>query len=307
MLASRARASAHPPEPASRTAPRRGHRGCSPASSRSSATVVAVEQLSDAARLTIRGSVVKPEDAEHGASIAVNGVCLTVVDHDSDWFTADVMAETLRPVQPWSAAGGVPGQPRATRAVVRPARRPPGAGARRRRGADLVAREPGDHWEVVRVELPAELARYVVEKGSVTVDGVSLTVWGGSPRTGVDASWFEVSLIPTALELTALGREEPGDPGELKGRRGREVRRTTADTAGVSAGVGAGGGDAVMTQVRLEAGSRTPWPRCRRPAVVVVDDEDRENEGDLIFAASWPPPSCWGSSSGTPPASSASR
>jgi riboflavin synthase len=74
----------------------------------------------------------------------------------------------------------------------------------------ILARSPAEHWEVVRIGLPVELARYVVEKGSITVDGISLTV------SGLGDDWFEVSLIPTTRELTTLGQARPGTPVNLE-------------------------------------------------------------------------------------------
>ena len=147
----------------------------------------------------------------HGASIAVNGVCLTVVEHGDGEFTADVMQETLDRSSLGALVGRVAGQPRA-----------PGH-ARRRGSADTSSRAtstaparsstrtPSEHWEVVRVSLPDDLGRYVVEKGSVTVDGVSLTVVEAAATTG-----SRVSLIPTTLELTTLGAKGVGDPVNLE-------------------------------------------------------------------------------------------
>ncbi|MBO3745481.1 riboflavin synthase [Streptosporangiaceae bacterium NEAU-GS5] len=170
--------------------------------------VVAVEPHADAARLTVRGKKVT-SDAAHGDSIAVNGVCLTVADVTDDAFTADVMRETL--VR--SSLGAlVPGSPVNLERAVR---------ADQRLGGHIVqghvdgtgvvlSREPAEHWEVVRLSLPEGLGRYVVEKGSITVDGVSLTV------VEVDDVSFAVSLIPTTLALTTLGRKQPGDPVNLE-------------------------------------------------------------------------------------------
>ncbi|MBU3751813.1 MAG: riboflavin synthase [Mycobacterium sp.] len=171
--------------------------------------IVAVEPLVDAARLTIRGPLVTA-DARHGDSIAVNGVCLTVVDVVPEGrFTADVMAETLNRS---SLARVSPGS------VVNLER---AAAVNGRLGGHIVqghvdgtgtviSRTPSPHWEVVRIGLPAALSRYVVEKGSITVDGVSLTV------SAVDRDWFEVSLIPTTLALTTLGRAAAGTPVNLE-------------------------------------------------------------------------------------------
>ena len=79
--------------------------------------------------------------------------------------------------------------------------------------ATIVSRDPQEHWEVVRVGLPAGLARYIVHKGSVTVDGISLTV------SGIGDDWFEVSLIPETLKRTTLGTEAAGRRGQPRGRR----------------------------------------------------------------------------------------
>ncbi|WP_433184833.1 riboflavin synthase [Actinoallomurus sp. CA-150999] len=170
--------------------------------------VVALEPAADSARLTVRGPLVV-SDAVHGASIAVNGVCLTVTDVKDDAFTVDVMKETL---DRSSLAGLKPGSPVNLERPVRPTDR---LGGHIVQGhvdgvGRVVSREPGDRWEVVTVELPPQLARYVVEKGSITVDGVSLTV----VEARDDA--FTIALIPTTLELTTLGRKGPGDPVNLE-------------------------------------------------------------------------------------------
>ncbi|MFJ3902484.1 riboflavin synthase [Streptomyces sp. NPDC090025] len=170
--------------------------------------VVSVEQLTDASRFRLRGPVVT-EGARHGDSIAVNGVCLTVVEHGDGEFTADVMAETLKR----SSLGALETGSRVN------LERPMAVGGRL--GGHIVQghvdgtgtilrREPSEHWEVVTVGLPAALARYVVEKGSITVDGVSLTV------VEVGDDWFTISLIPTTLALTTLGIKQPGAPVNLE-------------------------------------------------------------------------------------------
>ncbi len=162
--------------------------------------------LADAARLTLRGVVVTA-DAGHGASIAVNGVCLTVAELLPDGqFTADVMAETLNRSN--LGALQVGSRVNLERAAAVNSRlsghivqgHVDGTG-------QVVARTPSEHWDVVRIEMPAAVARYVVEKGSITVDGISLTVsgLGAEPR-----DWFEVSLIPTTRELTTLGSAPVG-------------------------------------------------------------------------------------------------
>jgi riboflavin synthase len=165
--------------------------------------VVALEPGADSARLALRGPLVT-SDAVHGASIAVNGVCLTVVEHGDGQFTVDVMAETLGR----SSLGGLrPGdRVNLERAMAANSR----FGGHVVQGhvdgtAEILERVPGDRWEVVRFSLPADLARYVVEKGSITVDGVSLTV------SAVDDRSFSVSLIPTTLALTTLGHKGVGD------------------------------------------------------------------------------------------------
>lgn len=170
--------------------------------------VVALHREGDSARLTVRGPLVVA-DAVHGASIAVNGVCLTVVDVKDDAFTVDVMKETL---DRSSLAGLAAGSPVNLERPVRPADR---LGGHIVQGhvdgvGRIVSREPGERWDVVTIELPAGLARYVVDKGSITVDGISLTV----VEARDDA--FTVALIPTTLELTTLGRKRPGDPVNLE-------------------------------------------------------------------------------------------
>ncbi|WP_309114848.1 riboflavin synthase [Saccharothrix sp.] len=165
--------------------------------------VVAVADLPDAARVTIKGPVVT-SDAKHGDSIAVNGVCLTVVDVVDGAFTADVMRETLRR----SSLAKVTEGDRVN--LERAAALGQRIGGHIVQGhvdgtGTVLAREKAEHWEVVHIGLPPGLARYVVEKGSITVDGVSLTV------VSVSEDQFSVSLIPTTLELTTLGRRAPGD------------------------------------------------------------------------------------------------
>ncbi|MFI6450726.1 riboflavin synthase [Streptosporangium amethystogenes] len=170
--------------------------------------IAGIEQLADAARLSIRGRTVT-SDAGHGDSIAVNGVCLTVVDVADEVFTADVMKETLDR----SSLGALrPGSPVNLERAVRADQRLGGhivQGHVDGTGV-LLSREPGEHWEVVRVSLPPDLDRYVVEKGSITVDGISLTV------VSVGSGGFTVSLIPTTLRLTTLGAKRPGDPVNLE-------------------------------------------------------------------------------------------
>jgi len=171
-------------------------------------SVVAVEPQGDAVRLRIRGPVVA-SDAVHGASIAVNGVCLTVVDHGDGEFTADVMQETLDR----SSLGGLDAGSRVN--LERPVTPEARLGGHLVQGhvdgtGVILERIPSEHWEVVRVSLPDDLGRYVVEKGSITVDGVSLTVVEAARDS------FTVSLIPTTLGLTTLGTTTIGDPVNLE-------------------------------------------------------------------------------------------
>jgi riboflavin synthase len=170
--------------------------------------VTAIEHLADSCRFRLRGPLVT-EDAKHGDSIAVNGVCLTVVEHTAGEFTADVMAETLKR----SSLGALTTGSRVN--LERPMVLGGRLGGHLVQGhvdgtGTIVARTPGEGWELVRISLPAELARYVVEKGSITVDGISLTVVEAA------ADSFTVSLIPTTLDLTTLGIKQPGDVVNLE-------------------------------------------------------------------------------------------
>ncbi|MFC8717873.1 riboflavin synthase [Kitasatospora sp. NPDC057198] len=183
--------------------------------------VVSIEEIGESSRIRLRGPVVTA-DARHGDSIAVNGVCLTVLDDNeqladrSGEFSADVMRETLL---------------RSSLGVLRPGsrvnlERAMALGARL--GGHLVqghvdgtgtllSRAPGDlgadgnpRWEVLRFSLPQPISRYLVEKGSITVDGVSLTV----VEAALDS--FTVSLIPATLALTTLGAKQVGEPVNLE-------------------------------------------------------------------------------------------
>jgi riboflavin synthase len=165
--------------------------------------VVDVQARGDSATLSIRAPVVST-DARHGASIAVNGVCLTVVGQRQDILDFDVMAETLKR----SVIGGLaPGERVNLERPVRVDGRLDGhvvQGHVDGTGA-IISRRPGDGWDAVRFAVAASLARYVAEKGSVAVDGVSLTV------TAVGPDWFEVGLIPETLRMTTLGVKQVGD------------------------------------------------------------------------------------------------
>lgn len=175
--------------------------------------IVAVEPSGDGVRLTVRGPRAV-SDAAHGDSISVSGVCLTVTDRGDDWFAADVMRQTLDMSTLADAAAGLPvNLERAT-------------AAHGRLGGHIVqghidgtgaVREvrPGAQWKVLRIGLPAELAPLVVDKGSIAVDGVSLTVSAASPADD-PAPWFEVSLIPETLAATTLGTRAAGDAVNLE-------------------------------------------------------------------------------------------
>jgi riboflavin synthase len=170
--------------------------------------VVAIEQQDDAVRLRIRGPLVT-SDAVHGASIAVNGVCLTVVEHGQGEFVADVMQETLDRSSLGALAEGSPVN------LERPVTLEARLGGHLVQGhvdgtGTVLERLPSEHWEIVRVSLPDDLGKYVVEKGSITVDGISLTVVEAARDS------FTVSLIPATLELTTLGTKSAGDPVNLE-------------------------------------------------------------------------------------------
>lgn len=170
--------------------------------------IVAIETAGDSVRLAVRGPLVV-QDAVRGASIAVNGVCLTVVEVKGEVFAADVIKETLDK----SSLGAL--EPGSKVNLERPVRLSDRLGGHLVQGhvdgvGRIVSREPGERWDVVTVSLPPELSRYLVDKGSITVDGISLTV----VEAGTDR--FSVALIPTTLALTTLGRKQPGDPVNLE-------------------------------------------------------------------------------------------
>ena len=165
--------------------------------------VKAIEPQADALRLTIEGPLVV-SDASRGDSIAVCGACLTVVEHDATSFTADVMQETLNLT---SLAGIKVGDPvnleRAMTAATR-------FGGHVVQGhvdgvGEIISRTPSENWELVQVRIPKQLMKYIVLKGSITIDGVSLTV------NEVGADFIGLSLIPETLKLTTLGSKQPGD------------------------------------------------------------------------------------------------
>lgn len=181
--------------------------------------VTAVAASGDGVRLTVRAPKAV-SDAAHGDSISVSGVCLTVVDQGEDWFTADVMRQTLEmSTLDGVAPGRVVNIERATAAHGR-------LGGHIVQGhidgtGELLEVRPGAQWRVLRISLPDALAPLVVDKGSIAVDGVSLTVSAASdPSTGSGTPsgghWFEVSLIPETLEATTLGSRVAGERVNLE-------------------------------------------------------------------------------------------
>ena len=178
--------------------------------------VVALEQFRDAARLTVRGPLVAA-GAVAGDSIAINGVCLTVTGSVDGTFSADVMGETLSR----SSLGGL-GRGSAVN-LERPLRPDGRIGGHIVQGhvdgtGTILERRAGERWDVVRISVPPELARYVVEKGSVAVDGISLTIsaLGTGHRPAGQQGWIEVSLIPETLARTTMGRKQPGETVNLE-------------------------------------------------------------------------------------------
>ncbi|TAM84887.1 MAG: riboflavin synthase [Jatrophihabitans sp.] len=170
--------------------------------------VVALERRGDSAVLTVSAPHVGA-DASHGASIAVNGVCLTVVAHDGDRLGFDVMGETLDR----SALGALrPGDRVDLERAVRADARLDGHVVQGHVDGTgrVLSRTPGENWETVRFTLPADLSALVAEKGAIAVDGVSLTV------AAVGPGWFEVGLIPETLRATVLGSRQPGDAVNLE-------------------------------------------------------------------------------------------
>ena len=172
-------------------------------------TVAAVEDEGDAVRLTVEAHTVL-DDVHLGDSISVNGCCLTMVSTSStneaapvSLWTADVMQETLDKT---SLRGVRPGDRVNLERAVTPDKRLGGHLVQGHVDAvgSIVARTPSEHWEVVEVEMPEGLGKYLVDKGSITVDGVSLTVVEAGPTS------FTVSLIPETLARTTLGSKQPG-------------------------------------------------------------------------------------------------
>lgn len=217
-------------------------------------TVTSVEPSGDGVRLTVHAPVAV-SDATHGDSIAVSGVCLTVVEQGTDWFTADVMKQTL---DMSTLAGVAPGRPvNLERATA----------AHGRLGGHIVqghidgtgeVREvrPGEQWRVVRVGIPAALAPLVVDKGSIAIDGISLTVSAVSAPEE-SAPWLEVSLIPETLEATTLGSADVGDPVNLETDiLARHVQRLFSFSSAASGAGSSPAADGALSASTTEGGSR---------------------------------------------------
>ena len=171
-------------------------------------TVVSLRLLEDSATIAVHGPLVT-SDAQHGASISVNGVCLTVTSLNDEEFTADVMLQTLKLTNLGSlAVGDRVNLERAMRADSR-------FGGHVVQGhvdsmSRVLSRTQSDMWEVVRFEMPAAIAKYIAKQGSISIDGISLTV------SDLGDDWFEVSLIPTTLNVTTLGTKKVGESVNLE-------------------------------------------------------------------------------------------
>lgn len=240
------------------------------------ATVERIERLAeDAARLHVAaGQIIA--DLPHGGSLAVNGVCLTAVpapEAGTGRFTADVMGETLRLTTLGALSEGESvNLERCTAAgdrldghVVQG--HVDGVGT-------VVSRVAHTGWHTVRIQVPTELAKYIAVKGSIAVDGVSLTVTAVNPAAESPA-WLEVGLIPETLRATTLGRRTEGSTVNLE----VDVLAKYAERLAAYAA------PAAPATVRLDPVPAAISAIAAGRAVVVVDDEDRENEGDLVFAA----------------------
>jgi riboflavin synthase len=173
--------------------------------------VVALDEFQGTVRLTVRGPLVTA-GASAGDSIAINGVCLTVTDSSDGTFSADVISETLSRSSLGALGRGSPVN------LERPMRLDDRLGGHIVQGhvdgtGTILERRPG---QVVRISVPPQLSRYVVEKGSIAIDGISLTIsaLGTGPDPGAD--WIEVSLIPETLARTTMGGKQPGETVNLE-------------------------------------------------------------------------------------------
>lgn len=239
----------------------------------------------ESAVLTIdAGSIIA--DLEHGGSLAVNGVCLTATRTESlgeGIFAADMMGETLRRTNLGALAPG---------ARVNLERCMPAGG--RFDGHVVQGHVDGlgtvtlveDHesWRTLRVSVPRELAGQLAEKGSITISGVSLTITAVSPPQA-QSPWFEVGLIPATLQATTLGELTEGQSVNLETDALAKYVQRLLEVSGTVNGQGTGTPAGVAAPAGLDSIERAIEQIARGGAVVVVDDEDRENEGDIIFAA----------------------
>lgn len=176
-------------------------------------SLISLDEQNDALRLTVRGALAT-SDAVPGDSIAVNGCCLTVTSCDGDEFTADVMKETLMKT---SLGTLEPGSRVNLERAVTPSTR---LGGHMVQGhvdgtGQILDRQPSEHWEIVTISVPDAVSRYIVRKGSIAVDGVSLTVID-TESDGPAGALFTVSLIPETLARTTLGFKETGDTVNLE-------------------------------------------------------------------------------------------
>ena len=247
--------------------------------------VEAIQHLHDGARLRIRHSQQTPR-IPAGASLAVDGVCLTALE-DSEgsegMFTAEIMGETLRCT---TLGGLVPGESVNLERCVRAGDRFDGHILQGHIDgvAEVVRRVDHSSWTTLRLEIPRELAAFAARKGSIAVQGVSLTVTEVSAPSEHPA-WFEVGLIPATLQATTLGRCAVGERLNLETDavakyllRAREVQEHLLT-----------GQESAASSVSADAPARVEAALAamrRGQCVVVVDDQSRENEGDLVLAAS---------------------
>ncbi|MGH1977525.1 3,4-dihydroxy-2-butanone-4-phosphate synthase [Rothia sp. L_38] len=256
------------------------------------------EGRAESAVVTIKaGSLI--DDLEHGGSLAVNGVCLTATctrQLAEGYFAADMMGETLRRTNLGQLAPGarvnlercMPADGRFDGHVVQG--HVDGLGT-------VVKVEDHESWRTVRVRVPRDMAAHLTEKGSITVSGASLTVTAVS-HPQADTHWFEVGLIPATLEATTLGELTVGDTVNLEtdalAKYVQRILAVSGSVAGLSVTPTGSAGGWEHRAAALDTIDRAVAEIARGGAVVVVDDEDRENEGDIIFAAEHATPELMG-------------
>lgn len=253
---------------------------------------------SESAVITIKaGEIIS--DLEHGGSLSVNGVCLTATrtqEIAEGSFAADVMGETLRRTNLGSLKPGakvnlercMPASGRFDGHVVQG--HVDGLGT-------VVLVQDHESWRTIRIRVPRYMSSHLTDKGSITVSGASLTITAVS-HPQADTAWFEVGLIPATLEATTLGELTVGDTVNLEtDALAKYVQRILA-VSGSAAGLGIPAlipaGSPAHRPEALDTVERAIAEIARGGAVVVVDDEDRENEGDIIFAAEHATPELMG-------------